>query len=79
MARSSYLRFVCPSCAAKLDGIEPYDVATQVVTRTCRRCGDRWRLVVKVVKVSAGARIDRAEISFVDNRHARRKEVQHGK
>lgn len=71
MAKSSYLKFACPSCGEKLAGIEPFEVATQVVTRTCRKCGDRWQLVVKVVSARAGFRVDKAEIVFLDNRWMR--------
>jgi len=71
MAKSSYLTFTCPSCGTKLAGIEPLDSATQIVTRTCRECGDRWQLVVRAVKVADELRIDRAEFRFKDNRFTR--------
>lgn len=66
---------MCPSCGHKLPGVEPMNFATQVVRRTCRKCKDRWRLVVRAVKVEDGIRFDKADISFVDNSHTRRKLV----
>lgn len=78
MNRSFYLKFNCPSCGGKLAGIEPVQFYTQVVKRTCRGCGDRWQLVVKVVKVTVDEnqntfRIDRADITFLDSAFTRGK------
>lgn len=81
MAKSSSLKFNCPSCGRKLGGIEPATSHTQVVKRTCVICGDRWQLVVKVLKASRTSidhrdrrsfRVDKVEISFIDNRQTRK-------
>jgi transcription elongation factor Elf1 len=72
MTHSSYLRFNCPSCGTKLAGIEPVTSHTQVVKRTCSGCGDRWQLIVKIIAIREGMRIDKAEIVFIDNRNTRR-------
>lgn len=73
MGRSSYLRFLCPSCGTKLAGIEPMDAATQVVTRTCPACKDRWQLVVARLGAQRdGMRLDKATITFRDNARTRK-------
>lgn len=40
------LPYRCPTCNRKLAAAEGAQVATQVVTRTCRGCGDRWQIVI---------------------------------
>jgi len=64
------LHFTCPSCASKLAGIEPAGVATQVVRRTCRHCGERWQLVVTPLTVREDLRMDRATFAFLGRREA---------
>lgn len=59
------LRFACPSCGTKFAPVESSDSATQVVRRKCRKCKERWQLVVAAVKVSEGLRLDKAELTFV--------------
>jgi transcription elongation factor Elf1 len=65
------LKFNCPSCGHKLAGVEAMNFATQVVRRTCPECKDRWQLVVKAIKVDDGVRMDKADLSFVDNAYTR--------
>lgn len=69
------LRFACPSCGTKFAAIEGSDSATQVVNRTCRNreCGERYQLIVKMLRDEGGVRMDKAELLFLDNAYTRRK------
>jgi len=58
------LQFKCPTCSRKLRGVPLMQNATQVVQRTCR-CGERWRLIVRVLKNVEGFRIDAAHFTFL--------------
>lgn len=40
---------LCPSCGCKFRWIEAGE-ATEVVHRTCRRCGERWQAVVRCLR-----------------------------
>lgn len=64
------LTFKCGAddCDAKLPPVEAAQVATQVVKRTCRKCGTRWQLVVKPIMVREGARVDMATLSRLEVR-----------
>jgi len=59
------LTFKCPSCGAKLPQVEAQQIATQVVRRTCRRCKERWQLVVQPLVIKDGVRIDKATFAFM--------------
>jgi hypothetical protein len=41
------------------------DHATQVVTRTCQRCRERWQLVVTPSVVHGRVRVDHASFTFL--------------
>lgn len=67
------LRFVCPSCGAKLAAVEASASATQVVQRTCpnKDCRETWQLKVFMLPVgseSNGVRMDAAEFVFKGRR-----------
>ncbi len=65
MARSSYLKFNCPSCGTKFAGIEPLNSATQVVRRTCKKCHETWQLIVRCIKATEGVWLDMASFTFL--------------
>ena len=63
----------CPSCARRLAPIEAAAPggATRVYDRTCRRCGETWRIVARPGVVGAdGVRYDRLDLAFVGHRGA---------
>lgn len=43
---SRELAYRCPDCNRALHSAQGMEVATQVVKRTCRRCGSRWQIVI---------------------------------
>jgi hypothetical protein len=55
------LRFKC-SCGKQLGYVAAMDHATQVVNRTCRRCGKRWQVMVEPLRIQDGMRIDKATL-----------------
>lgn len=59
------LTFKCPSCGTKLPPVEAMEVAAQVVKRTCRKCRERWQLVVQPLVVKDGMRLDKATFAFM--------------
>lgn len=59
------LTFTCPSCQAKLAGVEAVNLHTQVVRRTCRKCRERWQLVVQPLVVREGVHVDKATFTFL--------------
>lgn len=63
--------FKCPSCSMNLSAIEIGSVATTVVSRTCRKCGDRWQVIVEPLKHTDDARFDKGTLTFLDNRATR--------
>lgn len=65
------LVYTCPSCHTKLAGVEASDWATQVVTRTCRKCREQWQLKVWCLGEVDGMRLDAAEFKFRGRRPAR--------
>lgn len=64
------IAFRCPSCAARLAPVETMDEATQILRRTCPRCGETWQLRVRPIRVTAGARQDAADFTFLGHRGA---------
>jgi hypothetical protein len=46
MSAPRSLEYTCPSCERRLRPVEGMTAATQVVKRTCRRCGERWQIVI---------------------------------
>lgn len=59
------LTYTCPSCKTKLAPVEAAQAHTQVVKRTCRKCQERWQLVVQPLVVREGLRMDKAEFTFL--------------
>lgn len=57
MLNSRTLPYRCPDCSAKLPPCNGMKEATQVVKRTCRRCGQRWQIKIATFKM-ADARYD---------------------
>jgi transcription elongation factor Elf1 len=46
------LQYTCPDCSLPLRKVESMNVATQVVKRTCRNCGQHWQIVIRPVEVT---------------------------
>ena len=40
------LAYRCPDCQRQLAKIDGMEIATQVVKRTCKKCGSKWQIVV---------------------------------
>lgn len=59
------LTFTCPSCHARLPSVEAGQVATEVVKRTCRKCHERWQLVVQPIVAREGFNLHKATFTFL--------------
>jgi Zn ribbon nucleic-acid-binding protein len=44
---------ICPTCGRRM-AVGFYREATVQFTRTCRGCGDKWRVLVKPKRVAGG-------------------------
>lgn len=71
--------YKCPSCGTKLAPLEPMDHATSVVSRTCRKCGDRWQVISEMVINRSGVRADKGTLTFLDTRFIRRRLAAEGR
>lgn len=69
------LTFTCPSCKAKLQPVAAQDIATQVVKRTCRKCRERWQLVIQPLVIREGVRLDKATFTFLGIKPGEQKEI----
>jgi hypothetical protein len=57
----------CPSCGRAIRALEPMQVATTVVTRTCPNpeCREVWQITVRPLRVRRDGRIDRLDWTFL--------------
>lgn len=63
-ARMHTVTFSCPSCNTKLASVEAMQAATQIVFRTCRKCGDRWMVKLQPTIMKADKMFDIGTLSY---------------
>lgn len=56
--------FQCPSCKGKLAPVEAMQAATQIVFRTCRKCGDRWMVKLQPTIAKADKLFDIGTLTY---------------
>lgn len=59
------LKALCPSCSCFLAPFTGYDVATNVVKRTCRKCRNRWQIVVRPMAAKDGLKLHECDFKLI--------------